>query len=319
MIFLIYGEDSFRSKKRIEEIIAGYKKRSKRGLEIKSFSQKDFKENGGTLDSFFQEQIWQRTLFSGENILLLTNFLGDKDFQNAFLKKIKEADSPQNIFLLYQTEPFPEKKIIGFLKEQAECQEFNLLEKGKLKEWTKKEAGKYGFTIDSFALDKLTGCTGSDLWQLSGEINKLALHNKGKGKKEINAEEVEALVRPKEDPFIFSALDALASGDKKKALRLLKEHLKKGDSVFYLLSMINFQFRNIIAVKDFAEKGGTYNALVKKGKISPFLASKSINLSRNFTLKELKKIYRKLLSVDVSIKTGKMDPGVALDLLIAEI
>jgi DNA polymerase III subunit delta len=319
MIFLIYGEDSFRSKKRIEEIIAGYKKRSKRGLKIKFFSQKDFKENGGTLDSFFQEQIWQRTLFSGENILLLTNFLGDKDFQNAFLKKIKEADSPQNIFLLYQTEPFPEKKIIGFLKEQAECQEFNLLEKGKLKEWTKKEAGKYGFTIDSFALDKLTGCTGSDLWQLSGEINKLALHNKGKGKKEINAEEVEALVRPKEDPFIFSALDALASGDKKKALRLLKEHLKKGDSVFYLLSMINFQFRNIIAVKDFAEKGGTYNALVKKGKISPFLASKSINLSRNFTLKELKKIYRKLLSVDVSIKTGKMDPGVALDLLIAEI
>ena len=116
-----------------------------------------------------------------------------------------------------------------------------------------------------------------------------------------------------------STLDALASGDKKKALRLLKEHLEKGDSVFFLLSMINFQFRNIIAVKDFTERGGNYYALARKGKMKPFLAEKSFRLSQKFSLEELKKIYRKLLLVDISLKTGKMAPETALDLLIAEI
>ena len=50
------------------------------------------------------------------------------------------------------------------------------------------------------------------------------------------------MVRPKIETAIFETIDTLAQRNKKKALRLLQDHLDKGDSPFYLLKMINFQY-----------------------------------------------------------------------------
>jgi len=41
--------------------------------------------------------------------------------------------------------------------------------------------------------------------------------------------------------------------------------------------------------------------------------------SEKFTLNELKKIYRKLFQIDIDVKTGKIKPEIAIDLLVAKI
>jgi DNA polymerase-3 subunit delta len=51
----------------------------------------------------------------------------------------------------------------------------------------------------------------------------------------------------------------------------------------------------------------------------PFVVEKTLFQARKFQLEELKKIYQKIFQVDLDIKTGKVDPETALDLLIAEI
>jgi DNA polymerase III delta subunit len=51
----------------------------------------------------------------------------------------------------------------------------------------------------------------------------------------------------------------------------------------------------------------------------PFVVKKSLQQASKFTLEELKKIYQKIFQVDLDIKTGRIEPEVALDLFIAGI
>ena len=77
--------------------------------------------------------------------------------------------------------------------------------------------------------------------------------------------------------------------------------------------MIAYQFRNLIIVKDLSDTA------VLKGKMHPFVISKSRQLSQKFTKERLEKIYSKIFKMDFAIKQGKIKPALALELLIADI
>jgi len=158
--------------------------------------------------------------------------------------------------------------------------------------------------------------TGNDLWRLSAEIRKLSAY-KGKNKI-IEKKDVELLVKPEFETAIFKTIDAIAAKDKKTALALLYGHLEKGDPPLYLLSMIIFQFRNLLLVKDLEPKPLTeMTALLKP--MHPFVVRKSSWLAKKFTMQELEKIYIKLFKIDLAVKTGKIKPELALELLITDI
>ena len=99
------------------------------------------------------------------------------------------------------------------------------------------------------------------------------------------------------------------SKNKKQALDLFHKHLDNGDNSLYLFSMIAYQFRNLLIIKENSKKSGLH----------PFVVQKSIYLCRQFTMDQLKKIYQKIFQIDLDIKTGKIEPELALDLLLAEI
>lgn len=57
-------------------------------------------------------------------------------------------------------------------------------------------------------------------------------------------------------------------------------------------------------------------ALAGKIGMHPFVFQKTMQQVNLFTFEELNKIYRKIFQVDLEIKTGKVEPTAALDLLI---
>jgi DNA polymerase-3 subunit delta len=81
--------------------------------------------------------------------------------------------------------------------------------------------------------------------------------------------------------------------------------------------MIVRQFRIMIQVKDLAERGVPPQKIGAQLGLHHFVAEKGLRQSRNFSMAQLGTIYRKLLETDVAIKTGQMDPVLALDMLIA--
>jgi DNA polymerase-3 subunit delta len=67
------------------------------------------------------------------------------------------------------------------------------------------------------------------------------------------------------------------------------------------------------------EKNRPYHIILKKSNLHPFIVRKSYEQAQKFTIQQLKKIYQRIFQVDSAIKTGKIAPDVALDLLITEI
>jgi len=316
MIIFLYGQDTYRSHQKLNEIIESYKKIHKSGLNLRyveggDFNFEDAKNETQTISMFDEKKliIFRNTLDS----------LKEEDKSLDFLKKF--IDSKDIIVVYEEKEADKRLSLVKFLEKEAKAQEFQFLDGLKLKSWAKNQIEEYGGKIEPSALDKLVEYVGSDLWWLKNEIEKLANYKNGKA---ISTADVDLLVKPKIEPEIFKTIDAIAFNNnqwsgKKQALKLLHDHLEKGDHPLYLLSMINFQFRNLLIIKDLMEKNVPYYSIPKMTKMHPFVVKKTYEQARKFTFQELKKIYQKIFQVDLSIKTGKINPTAALDFLIVSL
>jgi len=200
------------------------------------------------------------------------------------------------------------------LLKNAKSQEFGLLGYAQLRTWVQKEFEKYGARIDGQALGVLVEFVGSDLWRMSNEVKKLASY-----KKFIEVSDVKLLIQSNIETDIFKTIEAIAQKNKKQALHLLHKHIEKGDSPIYLLSMINFQFRNLLIVKDLIDRSKEYYEVVRRSGLHPFVVKKTYYSAQQFSFQELKKIYEKIFNIDMQIKTGRVEPATALDLLVAEL
>jgi len=311
MIIFLYGPDTYRSRQKLKEIIEHYKKKHQSGLNLKFFDgrENDFEE--------FKDDFQQTSMFGEKKLLILTNIFDNSGFKEKLFKTFKSFLNSKEIILFYES-GFPKKddKFFNLLKKQAKSQEFKNLEGEKLNEWVKKEFEKLKIKITPSAITKLISFVGQDSWQLSNEIKKLANFKLGKT---VEVKDIELLIKPKVETDIFKTINAIAVQNKKKSISLIREHLAKGDSPLYLFSMINFQFRNLLMIKDLIEKNHPYYSILKKTKLHPFIVKKSYQQAKFFSFFELKKIYQKLFQADLSVKTGKTDPETALNMLIAEI
>jgi DNA polymerase-3 subunit delta len=311
MIYFIYGEDSYRSKKKLDEIVESYRKIHKSGLNLIYTNAKQ--EN---FDDFYSN-FKITSMFTEKKLVVLKNVFDNSKFQESFLKNMKVVGDLKDIIVVYEDAPTDKRtKFFKDLKKHAKCQEFNYLQPAILKRWVAQEFKKNEARINPDALDLLVSFVGNDLWQMANEINKLSSYGRGEL---IKKEDVELLIKPNIENDIFKTIDALALKDKKLALSLLHKHLNNGDNSLYLLSMIAYQFRNLLVIKELQNAQKPYNMIAKISGLHPFVVQKSYYLCNQFSIEQLKKIYQKIFQADSDIKTGKIEPELALYLIVASI
>lgn len=310
MIIFLYGQDTYRMKEKMREIIGKYKEANKSSLSLRFF---DCSKKSEDIFKEIKDGLRQTSMFKEKKLIVLANPLSDTNLKEKFLKQGKDFLKSEDIIIFLQEAEFNKNNaLFNFLKKNAKTQEFNPLTGQKLKNWVVKKINK----IDPQALDLLLVYVGSDLWRMNNEIEKLMNYRRGEV---IKAEDVKLQVRSSIETDIFKTIDAIAEKRKDRALKLLQDHLEKGDSPLYLVSMINYQFRNLLSIKDFTEKHKPYSVILKKSGLHPFVVKKSYSLCRQFSLGELKKIYQNIFKIDFEIKTGKIAPEAGLEMLIAEI
>jgi len=224
------------------------------------------------------------------------------------------------------------KDLVRLEKEgMAELKEFLLPVDRGFDAWIRQRIEKNGGQIKKDALDILSVSLGKgfsqrdrnkkvtqsyNLWEADNEIGKLVCFAE---ERDITKEDIELLVRSKVDMNIFSLTDSISRRDKQKAILMLNMQIEKGVNEIYILTMLIRQFRNLLIIKDLLEEGLSDSQVAQRAKMHPFVVKKTIEQCRNFKLPDLKKIYRKLYDADVAIKTGKMESGLALDLLVVSI
>ncbi|MFZ2390337.1 MAG: DNA polymerase III subunit delta [Minisyncoccales bacterium] len=300
MIILLYGEDTYRQKEKLGEIMEEHKQKHKSGLNLRYLEGKNI-----SFDDLRNEMLGI-SMFKEKKLVVVLDPLSNSKLKEDFLEKGEAFIASDNVLLLVeQSKILKADKLLKFLEKKGKIQEFELLTGVKLKNWVKKEIEEKGGTVSETALEKLIEYVGSDLWRMENEVSKLVNYSKN-----ITEKNIDLLVHPSHETNIFDTVDAIAAKNKRKAMDLIKSHIEKGESAIYILAMIASQIRNIISVK-----GGGPGQLG----MHPFVFRKTSYQANNFNLEELKSIYARITQLDSEIKVGKIDQSIALDVLISEI
>ena len=174
----------------------------------------------------------------------------------------------------------------------------------------------YNAEIQPPAAAALASVIGNDLRRADNELVKLISYVDGA--RAITEADVSLLTPYVAEAEIFKMVDALAEGRGGAALAMMHRLLmEKDNDPFKIYGMIVRQFRLLLTAKEFLVNGGMPNQMGDELHMNPFVAKKMTQQARAFTLSQLEQVYRALLDNDIRMKTGRIEPKLALDLLVA--
>jgi len=119
---------------------------------------------------------------------------------------------------------------------------------------------------------------------------------------------------------VFAMVDAILEFKAGVAEWALQQLLDRGAAPAYLLVMLSRQVQMIVRAKELRNQGKTRMEIQNKlGLSSEFATNKTLDQADLYTLERLKEVYHRLLEADLSIKTGKYNGELALNILVAEL
>jgi DNA polymerase III subunit delta len=319
MIIFLYGEDTFRSKQKLNEL----KDKFSRDIDPSMLNIEELDGEKITTENF-KQVIGTGGFLVKKRMIIVENLIGknkNKKTQEevvGVIKKIEERgvvsdkQKDDNIIIFWEelgvaTKDYKSKKLSGelyeYLKECKYVFEFLQLDNIKLASWIRQKFNLKEKEIKPEAVNLLVSLVGSDMWKLNNEINKLVAG----GDIIIEIDKIKELVSENFNDNIFELTDAVAEKNKKTFLYLLERHLRSGADSSYLLSMLTRQFRILLQAKSILEED-PYANLSTELKIPFFVEKKIKNQAGKYSLDQLKKIYGQLVAIDIELKTSYFDP-----------
>jgi DNA polymerase III subunit delta len=200
--------------------------------------------------------------------------------------------------------------------DRAKSESFLLPKQREMPGWIIAEAKRQGGQIEPAAAARLAEMVGEDPRQAAQEITKLLTYVNFAHA--IGIEDVEAVSITSAGADVFELVDALGTRNGRQAQKLLRQLLDERDA-FELFGMVVRQFRLLLVARDVIEEGGGLREVTAALGQHPFVAEKVFSQARRFEMESLRGIYRHLLVMDESAKTGVMSLDLALETFVVEL
>lgn len=206
--------------------------------------------------------------------------------------------------------------LLRLLRPVAQVQMLGAPSGQDLARWIKEAAQVKGASISPAAIRSLADLVGSDLWTLDQELEKLSLYATGRS---IEEHDVNELVSQVKEANIFAAVDAMIDGKPAVALRLLHQLREGGRGVSTIIVMVERQLRLLALARDSIDEGlGQQELAQRLGGLPQFVVRKTVEQARRHTWVDITWRYDRLLEADLAIKRGRLEPDLALELLVAD-
>jgi len=331
MLIYFYGENTFLSRRKLKEV----KDKYRREVDPSGASLSVLDGENASLAEI-SAQVGPASLFAKKRLVVVENIFLNKQ-ENLFSELadfLRGKESGESNILVFWDGPVAKGKLnksqsqlFAFLIKQKFVQYCKPFSQAETIAWIKGETASRGALIGPKAALSLALLTNGNLWQISQEIDKLLHYHLGSEQKivpdapgpEITVAEVSRLVRGQTDDNIFALTNALGAGQKALSFQILNDLRDAGQADIYILTMVLWQFKNLLRVKDGLEQGLSFKKIASLTKLSPFIAQKGVSQARNFPLARLKKIFSELVRADFDSKTGRTEPRLALELLLASV
>lgn len=207
--------------------------------------------------------------------------------------------------------------LLRALRPLAEVRRFAPLSREETEDWIRRRALNAGTRIEPRALVALLDLAGTNLWTLSGEVDKLTLYALGRA---VTEADVRLLVAAAQESNVFTMVDAILDGRAEPALRHLRLLFQGGAAGPYLITMIARQYRQLIIVQDLMQARAAAPEISRAAELrSEGQLRRLQQQARRWSAGRLQAAYERVLAADLSIKRGETDEETALELLVAEL
>lgn len=293
MLYFIYGEDSYRSRKKIREIIA-------------NLTERDPTATMHRLDSENANEEKISDLISGQNLFghkSVTVFDGvfESELADFLSARVKEMAEPRNVYIILEKKP-DTKLVKSISKYASKVSKLDKLSAVKTKEWLINEAAERGLKLSEQEIGFLSSNFAADLWAIS---QALELKSLGGG---IDVRKF--LYNP------FGLADLFASKKKPEAFRHFHDNLNAGVAAEEMFWRLWWQARVLLAVLSCKEAGLNDFQIKKATGLHPFVVRKSLSALSNYSREELESIWENLFLLWRDSRSGKTELGGGIERLI---
>ena len=185
-----------------------------------------------------------------------------------------------------------------------------------LAKWIAGYAKRADKAISPQASELLVERVGTDMELLSGEIEKL-IGYVGE-RHDIELSDVEAISSGVTVSRIFEMIDAVALGEKEKALKLYDDLLANKESPMSILYLFSRHINILLQIKELSALGASQGEIVKSIGIPPFTVKKYARQAGLFKRSKLLQMLEKRADYEEKFKNGKLSDQLAVELFLIQ-
>lgn len=317
-IYLFYGTENYLIEQEINKIVDGNIPQDERDLNVVSY---DLSVN--PLDIIIEDAetlpfLSKRKVIIARNASFFTAQKIQKGIEHNLDALDRFMDNPADysiIIFTVQSEKLDErKKIVNKIKKQGSVKVFTTLSGIHLVEWVINAARDNEADISKEAATLLIQIVGSNLQMLFQEIRKMATYVGRKGT--IDSKVIEELSSRTMEQNVFMLIEKVANLNKDEAFRILYDLLKNKEEPLKILALLVRQFRLMLYTKELNRIGYSAKQIASQLGEHPYSIQLALKQTGKFTELQLKEIVKKLAEIDYSIKTGKIDKILSLEVFM---
>jgi len=230
-----------------------------------------------------------------------------------YLKEIPETTA----FIFVEKQVDKRGRLFRVCKDNGYAAEFAIQDEDTLKRWIMNRIQAEKKQITLRALDEFLERTGSDMENISTELEKLFCYTMEKD--DITSADVEAVCVRQLNNRIFQMVENVATKKQKAALELYYDLIALKERPSQILFLIIRHFNLLFQVKQLRKQGYDDKTIGAQLSVKPYFVGKYAAQASKFSKKDIKRILEDCAETEESFKTGKMAEMLAVELLIIKL
>lgn len=254
---------------------------------------------------------------SDRRVIILENTGFAKDGNDALADYIAGGIADSTVIILIEAAVDKRTKLYKAIDKAGRCVSFDSQNDDTLKKWILGRLKREEKQITAHTLDVFLETVGTDMFAISGELEKLLSYTYGRSV--ITEEDIAAVCSVRLDTKIFDMIAKIGLKQGSKVLKMYNELLQMKESPFGILALIVRQFSQMLQIGDLMAAGLSQKDIAAKVGMSPYIVGKYIPQVKKFSYKDMTNILDACAQTDYNIKRGLIGAELGVELLIMDI
>lgn len=208
------------------------------------------------------------------------------------------------------------------LRKAAKTCEFKPMYENEVGPFVMRQAQRRGLLMGQEASAYLIDAVGTKLAELDQAIEKIDLFlgpSPDGQPRQVSAQDAAAVVARTRSRSVFDLTDALGDQNFQLSIEILERMLLDGEAPILIAHMITRHFRIVARLQDPQLRNAPNSEKARAIRVNPYFVRDYERHSRTFSSQEVAAILRRMLQVDIALKSSSLPDRVIMEQVLTDI